>query len=390
LHITVVTHYFPAHGGGIERVAGHICAGLAIRHGVTVEWFASRTDAVGENHNPSITMVPVGSWNGIERLTGLPYPLWSPRALLELSRAVARSDAVHVHDFSYPSSIFASIFARWHGVPLLLTQHTGAVRTGNRVFSALFWIAEQTIGRWMFAIASRVACVAQTTHAHWRPRARDEAKLVTIWNGLDFEKLRSPRTRTRAQLRGAHGLDPNRPIVLFAGRRVRKKGINIVRGVAVALPDVQFLVAGRGPCDPRKWALPNVRVLGYVDSDGMAQIYELADVLLLPSYSEGFPLVVQEALGCGAMILSTDEVAGACPPVADLITHCPVPRRDNSEPWIAALRRLLVNWPRVTERQARKHRARAIWSWERCVDSYYEVLVQTCSGTPKAAGGSLP
>ena len=174
LRLTVVTHYFTEHGGGIERVAGHLCEDLATRHGHTVHWFASHTDSQTSNAESPVERVAAPSWNGIERLTGLPYPLWGLQGLRTLARAIAASDVVQVHDFSYFGSFAAARIARSLRVPLLLTQHTGAVRTGSGGFSALYGVGERTVGRWMFAAAAAVTCVSDTTRAHWLPRVRDE------------------------------------------------------------------------------------------------------------------------------------------------------------------------------------------------------------------------
>ena len=77
--ITLVTHYFPAHRGGIELVAAEIARRLAARHNVEVSWHASDCDQPPSL--PGVTCFPARSWNGIERRAGVPYPLWSFDAL---------------------------------------------------------------------------------------------------------------------------------------------------------------------------------------------------------------------------------------------------------------------------------------------------------------------
>lgn len=377
MRVTVVTHYFSNHGGGVERVAGRLCAELAQRYGFAMNWFASNDDVAEQDGDAEIKCFPVKPWKCVERLTGLPYPLWGPRALIALSRAIRKSDVVHIHDFSYQSSVAAAIFARVHGVPVLLTQHTGAVRNGNRVFGAMFWLLEQTLGRLMLLNASAVVCVSETTRTHMMPLVRDVAKISTVWNGLDFDQLRPIESVAIGELRLRLGLSADRRVVLFVGRRIQKKGINIVRGVAAAMPEVQFLIAGRGPCDPNEWSLTNVRAMGYVDAASMAALYKAADAVLLPSYSEGFPLVVQEALACGVSVLSTTEVAKACPPVSDLIFSRPVPLNDDPSEWTAALRGILESQTTMAIRQKRSQRARATWSWERCTAAYEQIFHRT-------------
>ena len=58
-----------------------------------------------------------------------------------------------------------------------------------------------------------------------------------------------------------------------------------------------------------------VTVHGYVDTGKKAELLCKADVLILPSYHEGFPLVIPEALSCGCAIIATP--VGAIPEVLD-------------------------------------------------------------------------
>ena len=88
-------------------------------------------------------------------------------------------------------------------------------------------------------------------------------------------------------------------------------------------PDVaDLLIAGEGPDGYRLRALAaevatgRVRFLGWVSgTEKKAQLYSLAECLLLPSRSEGFPTVVGEALCCGTPVLAS-RVGG----VSELVT----------------------------------------------------------------------
>ncbi len=50
---------------------------------------------------------PVPFVDPLERRLGLPMPLWGPRALWRLWRAVGRADLVHVHDYLYQPTLLA-------------------------------------------------------------------------------------------------------------------------------------------------------------------------------------------------------------------------------------------------------------------------------------------
>src|SRR5262245_28313174 len=120
MRVTLVTHYYPAHRGGVERIAGQLAARLA-RDGVAeVEWHASDCDPPPPPL-PGLTCVPASSANFAERHLGFPYPVWSPAALARLARACRDADVVHIHDCLYLPCLAASAAARRAGKPLLVT-----------------------------------------------------------------------------------------------------------------------------------------------------------------------------------------------------------------------------------------------------------------------------
>ncbi len=124
------------------------------------------------------------------------------------------------------------------------------------------------------------------------------------FNGVDHAIFHDqPPAGERAMTRAALGIDPAAPMVLFVGRLVRKKGVAIVRLLAEACPDIRFVLAGRGPIMPEQWELSNVTVVRDRAGATLAAVYRSADALVLPSYGEGFPLVVQEAMACGLPVL---------------------------------------------------------------------------------------
>jgi glycosyltransferase involved in cell wall biosynthesis len=287
--------------------------------------------------------------------------------LLRLTRGIRDSDVVQIHEFVYPSSVVAMALAWWHHVPVVMVQHTGAVRPTGRVPRWTYALLQAFFARSMFRCAAAIIFVSATSRLYWETRFGTLARARTIWNGVETAAPRSAAPRA------------TRPTVLFVGRLVRKKGVAIVRNVAAALPGIRFVIAGRGIEDPRSWNLPNVDAVGHVDAIRLGVLYREADVLLLPSYSEGYPLVVQEALLEGLAVLTTDEVAAACPPASDLLRHCPVPTTDDPEPWRRALVDAMADEAWLRAREQRSVRARALWSWRGCATAHADTLAGAMS-----------
>jgi glycosyltransferase involved in cell wall biosynthesis len=381
LRLLTVTHYFPAHGGGIELVAGELVERFAST-GLEVEWISSSTDpAPAQREHLRIT--PVGSLNLVERLTQLPYPLWWPGSIMTLIRAVGRADVVQVHEHFYFGSILSVLIARCRQRPVVVTQHMGVLDLGTPVLTWLFASYSRLMGRLMFSAASRVVFISANVRTFFGLDASPKACL--IYNGVDAGAFGSTPSEDPVRIRAELESQGRRPIVLFVGRFVRKKGMSALRALIPRFPDVSWVFIGSGPEDPSVWNQGNVRVVGRVGHERLACYYHAADLLILPSAGEGFPLVVQEALACGLAVLSTDEVANACPEARAMIRSRPSPRvPDDIRSWEEAVRETLADTVYLTNRSERALRAGQLWSWSGCAAEYRSLFARLTS----AARGS--
>jgi glycosyltransferase involved in cell wall biosynthesis len=189
-----------------------------------------------------------------------------------------------------------------------------------------------------------------------------------VFHPLDEER----RMALRAQL----GVGRDTPLLLFVGRFVEKKGLLALRQLAEQLPEARWMFAGWGPLDPGNWGLPNVTVFRDRSGVQLAQLYQAADLLVLPSVGEGFPLVVQEAMACGTPALVGTETADGCPDAAGVL-----PAEDTGGPdpiprWEGRIREITSAAGQRRYRGAVAAYAAANWSWERCSERYAELLRQ--------------
>jgi glycosyltransferase involved in cell wall biosynthesis len=106
-------------------------------------------------------------------------------------------------------------------------------------------------------------------------------------------------------------------IMIFIGSLIYNKGI---KDLVMALPkvlekqkDSMLLIVGEGNLKEDLINLvkilkveENVKFYGFISNENIPALLSLADLLVLPSYSEGFPLVVMEALSCGCPVLVSD------------------------------------------------------------------------------------
>lgn len=103
--------------------------------------------------------------------------------------------------------------------------------------------------------------------------------------------------------------------------------------IAQAIPDVKYLVIGRGDDQPRLAKLAEdlgvadrVIFAGFVPTADLVHHYRLADAYVMPS-QEGFGIVYLEAMACGIPVLSGDA-DGSADPLQDGVLGWRVPHRD--------------------------------------------------------------
>jgi len=377
MRIALVTHYYPAHRGGIEIVAAEIAKRLAASHGVEISWHASDCDAPPQI--PGVTCVPARTCNAIERRSGIPYPLWSPGALRRVGKAACAADALHLHDCLYLPNLAAYAAARFAGRPVLVTQHVGMVPYRNPVLRTLLFAAYRVMGRVVLGGATRVVFVSDSVRRYFETFVTFKSPPELVSNGVErsaFHPVDDPR---RQALRAELGVGRETPLLLFVGRFVEKKGLPVLHELAARLPDARWLFAGWGALDPERWTLPNVRVVRGRTGAQLAPLYQAADLLVLPSSGEGFPLVVQEAMACGTPALVATETAAACPDAADVLLGEDIGGPDVVPRWERRIRQLTGaagGLPLL--RPAVAAYAATHWSWERCAKRYAEIL-QRCT-----------
>jgi glycosyltransferase involved in cell wall biosynthesis len=106
------------------------------------------------------------------------------------------------------------------------------------------------------------------------------------------------------------------PTLLFVGRLIKAKGVfDLIDAMPMILKktDCFLLIAGDGECKEEAQRRINesnlglgIKLLGYVDSKAISDLYKSSNIFLLPTYcTEGFPTVIAEAMSFGLPIITT-------------------------------------------------------------------------------------
>ncbi|HUI55029.1 MAG TPA: glycosyltransferase [Bryobacteraceae bacterium] len=131
----------------------------------------------------------------------------------------------------------------------------------------------------------------------------------SILNGCDRDIF---QLADRRAAREAFGISTADKVVLYVGRFARTKGIMELvaafSALAEELPNLKLVCVGSGPLQSvlETQIKERVRIPGDQSLSEVARWMVAADLFCLPSYSEGCPNVVIEAISCGCPVVATD------------------------------------------------------------------------------------
>jgi glycosyltransferase involved in cell wall biosynthesis len=222
-------------------------------------------------------------------------------------------DVIHVH-----GNLAAILLTLFTSVPVVYTEHDSTPwscryrRWHERVVrKAVYRAINVTAFR-------RVSCTATISEALRRELidrwSLPEERVRTIFNGANFDLFNPDRGATGAlDIRALYGFER---FVLFVGSLTARKAPDLLLRALVEAADTRCVFAGNGPMRAKLEALAaslgvadRVAFLGDVAPSDLGRLYVDADLVVIPSVSEGTPLVAFEAMACGTPVLSS-RIAG--------------------------------------------------------------------------------
>jgi glycosyltransferase involved in cell wall biosynthesis len=273
-----------------------------------------------------------------------------------LARARERPALVHGH-FLYEVGVAAVGLARALNLPAVVSVHGTDAR----------WLLDGGVQerhrhsmRQALRSADRVLVVerglAQRLVAEGVPPER--VRLVPM--GVD-ETVFRPFSREQARQR--LGVPSEGELVVFVGRPTREKGIDVLDR---ALANLNVACVAVGPVGRAR----HIQFTGPAEPEGVALWLAAADVLCLPSYAEGMPVSVVEALACGRPVVAS-AVGGIREQLGDGASGLLVPPGD-PHALSAALRTALSReWDAAALRAA----SEPFW-WSRLAPRFAEIYAE--------------
>jgi teichuronic acid biosynthesis glycosyltransferase TuaC len=227
-------------------------------------------------------------------------------------------DLIHAHT-AYPDGFGAVMLGRALHKPTVITVHGGDVTIHLR------HPLVGRLGRWALSHADRVIAVSSSLQrALVEGYGIEEEKLTVIPNGVDVSRF-APTASFEARAR--LGLHEEASRILYVGAIAESKGLSYLlratRRIRDTVPGpVELVLVGEGEYERAARALAAqlgiadaVTFAGRRPNEEIPLWINACDVLVLPSLSEGFGVVLVEALACGKPVVAT-----ACGGPEDIVT----------------------------------------------------------------------
>lgn len=281
------------------------------------------------------------------------------RAVLPHAKAMQARGAIDVIDaqFFWPDGPAAHRLAQQLDLPFSIKARGGDINLWARrkdVRSAIIAAASAATGMLAVAHSLRQDMVSLGMAAE---------RITVHYTGLDATRF---RVLGRSAAREKWGVPSDVPVVITVGTLSSRKGQALVLAAMRALPpDTHYLMAGIGPDAAHLAKMAGdlgigerVRQLGSIAHDDLPSLYAAADVMALPSESEGLANVWVEALACGVPLLLSD-----IPPAHELLDapDAGVIAARHPDAIADAIRRILANPPDRAKLSGRTH---ARFNWE--------------------------
>jgi glycosyltransferase involved in cell wall biosynthesis len=283
--------------GGSQRQITELALGLRARGDtVSVRYFRNDSFLVGRLRDGGVDVARMPKSGRID--AGF---------VLRLRRYIRECGFEVVHAFSFTAEL-------WSAVALALLEHAARPALVTSIRGTYEWYTplQWRLKRWATRRSAAVVANATAGAAHAFARMRlPQERLAIVRNGIERP---ADREGARARHRHALGIADDMPLALFVGRLVDHKNLPMLVRAAGRLAargsTLRFVLVGDGPlAGETRRAITDAgldaRVTLAGERDDAAELMCAADMLVLPSWREGLPNVVIEAMQAGCAVIAT-------------------------------------------------------------------------------------
>ena len=374
IRVAVFTdHFSPQSSGGVEHVVWEVYQRLAARdvRVLVVTAIERGWSSFGAAKGMQIHAERI--WD-LSRVVGAQVGV-SPRLFRSVPHVIEefQPHVLHANGLHFQSTLAAALANHDRRRPMVLTSHVGKLDALQQPTRTLTRAYESSLGRYVLRRCTRFIAISRSVREHLEGLGIQPDLIDDVPNGVDH-------SRFHAREEGDGPL-PGPPLLMFVGRHMPNKGPQVFVEALALLRDqgIDFRaeLLSSGPLRQRlERRTKELRLQKLVSFRGhvpdVAAEMRRADLIVRPSFSEGMPLSLLEAMATRVCLVVSD-VSGNYDLIRDGENGL-VFRAGRVDLLVDALKRL-IEFPEL-----RRSLAAAAWkdslaySWERCATETMDAL----------------
>jgi glycosyltransferase involved in cell wall biosynthesis len=245
----------------------------------------------------------------------IPHTLSFPIEQIRRIVKEEKIDVIHTVNDHSTNVVTAALVSMATGKPFVYTIQGPGTRTGHLLVDSLVSTYDLTVERWISKHADRVILLSTGLFSTAEKLRVKRDKVAVIHSGIDFVRFNRDQQEVKektAQLKDGLKIQDDDVVVGYAGRLVPAKGLtylfSAVKQIEDKHRDIVLLIVGDGAQRGELEALARdlkVRTLFAGWQRDIIPYYALMDIFVLPSFFEGLPNVVLEAMAMKNAVIAT-------------------------------------------------------------------------------------
>ncbi len=309
-----------------------------------------------------------------------------PSMIFALRRFLKERSVRILHCHGYKSNLYGLLASIGTPTRLVTTCHNWT--DADWKLAVYAWLDRRVMRRFEVVVS-----VSEPLTAQLERQGIAGSRIVTIANGVSVERFAA--AGETARLRSELGLEPGHRAIAVIGRLSPEKGqtvfLDAVAKIHGDVPEARFLLVGAGPS--REELAARAEALGIASKvvfcgnrGDIERVYALAEIVVIPSLTEGLPVVLLEAMAARTPVVATR--VGAIPEVVEHGQSAMLVEPDDADSLATGMRKVLDDEGlREGMAEAGSRRVRKAYSSRAMAKRYEEVYERLTAS--RAARGSV-
>lgn len=280
--------------GGAPRVILNISANFSPKVDIDIAYLGGKNDLAPEFEDRGFNVYQMGE-----------SPV-SKSSLISLANHVRRQEYDLIHTHMMVGGVFGRVIGNLFNIPVVSTIHTSY---DNRPLTARAPDLATCV------LSDTNVCVSESVEKSLPSLYHRISNTRVIHNCIDIKSVREQGRTNWSDLGWTNNIEQESPVIAnvarFDPKKRRKDLVKALPSIVEEYPDVSLVLTGKGPRKKQIRQLAdelgvesNLFCVGFVENP--QSVYHHADIILLPSISEGFSIGMLEAMAHGKPIVATD------------------------------------------------------------------------------------